>query len=55
MPPGKLHQRGGDRNAEAELLRLRAHTHTDADARRADIAATMKSPAATARAATSTT
>ena len=26
---------------EAELLRLRAHTHTDADARRADLAAAL--------------
>jgi class 3 adenylate cyclase len=28
-------------NYEAELLRLRAHTHTDADARRADLAAAL--------------
>jgi hypothetical protein len=31
-----------NRNADAELLRLRAQTHTDADARRADIAAALE-------------
>jgi len=37
----QLAQDTGMRFYDAELLRLRAHTHTDEDARRADIAAAL--------------